>query len=264
VPTRRFVCSLDELPPGGMKLVDAGKFGVGVYNVRGALYAIAEVRQDRGALGPAMGLFQEAGERFPATLWGQRALFAVGWVQFRSQEWGPARAAWLRMAQSPNGQSTPAALYWAARAAEAQGRSSLAAEEYRRVATQYPDSYYGQRGAARINMPLRAAVIPFGEPPAGEVPAYDGYVELEALAQVDDATSQLKAAAESAPPKYRDDLGALLSQRYAQQGDVRQGIATAEQVRDGLGVRIDGKDGGGVARELPRQTAVSTPDFEHV
>ena len=200
-----------------------------------ALYAIAEVRQDRGALGPAMGLFQEAGERFPATLWGQRALFAVGWVQFRSQEWGPARAAWLRMAQSPNGQSTPAALYWAARAAEAQGRSSLAAEEYRRVATQYPDSYYGQRGAARINMPLRAAVIPFGEPPAGEVPAYDGYVELEALAQVDDATSQLKAAAESAPPKYRDDLGALLSQRYAQQGDVRQGIATAEQVRDGLG-----------------------------
>ena len=31
---RRFVCSLDELPPGTMKLVDVGKFGVGVYNVR--------------------------------------------------------------------------------------------------------------------------------------------------------------------------------------------------------------------------------------
>jgi nitrite reductase/ring-hydroxylating ferredoxin subunit len=30
---RRLVCSLDELPPGTMKLVDVGKFGVGVYNV---------------------------------------------------------------------------------------------------------------------------------------------------------------------------------------------------------------------------------------
>lgn len=200
-----------------------------------ALYAIAEVRQDRGDLGPAMGLFQEAGERFPSMLWGQRALFAAGWVKFRSQEWGPARAAWLRMAQTPSGQSTPAALYWAARAAEAQGRSDLAADEYRRVAAQYPDSYYGQRGAARINISLKAAVIPLGDPPAGEVPAYDGYVELEALAQIDDASTELKAAAETAPPKYRQALGALLSQRYAQQGDVRQGIAMAEQVRDGLG-----------------------------
>jgi nitrite reductase/ring-hydroxylating ferredoxin subunit len=43
------VCSLDELPPGGMKLVDAGKFGVGVYNVRGALYAIVNYCSHEGA-----------------------------------------------------------------------------------------------------------------------------------------------------------------------------------------------------------------------
>src|SRR6201994_948564 len=49
VPTRRFVCSLDELPPGGMKLVDVGKFGVGVYNVRGALYAIVNYCSHQGA-----------------------------------------------------------------------------------------------------------------------------------------------------------------------------------------------------------------------
>ena len=46
---RRFVCSLDELPPGGMKLVDVGKFGVGVYNVRGALYAIVNYCSHEGA-----------------------------------------------------------------------------------------------------------------------------------------------------------------------------------------------------------------------
>ncbi len=50
MPTRRFVCSLDELPPGGMKLVDVGKFGRGcVYNVRGALYAIVNYCSHEGA-----------------------------------------------------------------------------------------------------------------------------------------------------------------------------------------------------------------------
>jgi len=36
------VCPLDELPPGTMKLVDAGLILVGVYNVDGELYAIED------------------------------------------------------------------------------------------------------------------------------------------------------------------------------------------------------------------------------
>ncbi len=46
---RRFVCLLDELPPGAMKLVDVGKFGVGVYNVGGALHAIVNYCSHEGA-----------------------------------------------------------------------------------------------------------------------------------------------------------------------------------------------------------------------
>ena len=46
---RRFVCSLDELPSGAMKLVDAGKFGVGVYNVGGSLHAIVNYCSHEGA-----------------------------------------------------------------------------------------------------------------------------------------------------------------------------------------------------------------------
>ena len=46
---RRFVCSLDELPPGAMRLVDVGKFGVGVYNVGGSLYAIVNYCSHEGA-----------------------------------------------------------------------------------------------------------------------------------------------------------------------------------------------------------------------
>lgn len=43
------VCRLDELPPGSMKLVEAGRFGVGVYNVAGRFYAIANYCAHEGA-----------------------------------------------------------------------------------------------------------------------------------------------------------------------------------------------------------------------
>jgi nitrite reductase/ring-hydroxylating ferredoxin subunit len=46
---RRFVCAVEELPPGTMKLVDAGKFGVGVYNIDGVMYAIANHCAHEGA-----------------------------------------------------------------------------------------------------------------------------------------------------------------------------------------------------------------------
>ena len=36
------VAPIDELPPGEMKLVEAGTFGVGVYNCGGELYAIED------------------------------------------------------------------------------------------------------------------------------------------------------------------------------------------------------------------------------
>ncbi|HEU4361780.1 MAG TPA: Rieske (2Fe-2S) protein [Mycobacterium sp.] len=49
MPIRQFVCALDELPPGTMKLVEAGKFGVGVYNVHGSLHAIANYCSHQGA-----------------------------------------------------------------------------------------------------------------------------------------------------------------------------------------------------------------------
>jgi nitrite reductase/ring-hydroxylating ferredoxin subunit len=46
---RRHVCAVEDLPPGTMKLVPAGKFGVGVYNVDGSLYAIANYCAHEGA-----------------------------------------------------------------------------------------------------------------------------------------------------------------------------------------------------------------------
>ena len=43
------MCAIEDLPPGSMKLVQAGKFGVGVYNIDGSLYAIANYCSHEGA-----------------------------------------------------------------------------------------------------------------------------------------------------------------------------------------------------------------------
>jgi nitrite reductase/ring-hydroxylating ferredoxin subunit len=46
---RTAVCSVDELPPGSMRLAPVGQFGVGVYNVGGVFYAIANYCAHEGA-----------------------------------------------------------------------------------------------------------------------------------------------------------------------------------------------------------------------
>jgi nitrite reductase/ring-hydroxylating ferredoxin subunit len=38
---RHVVCRVDELPPGEMKMVPVGKFGVGVFNVAGTFHALS-------------------------------------------------------------------------------------------------------------------------------------------------------------------------------------------------------------------------------
>ena len=45
---RRPVCAIEDLPPGTMKLVQAGKFGVGVYNIDGVAVRDRELLLARG------------------------------------------------------------------------------------------------------------------------------------------------------------------------------------------------------------------------
>jgi nitrite reductase/ring-hydroxylating ferredoxin subunit len=46
---RHVVCAIEDLPPGSSTIVPAGKFGVGVYNIAGTLYAIANYCSHEGA-----------------------------------------------------------------------------------------------------------------------------------------------------------------------------------------------------------------------
>ncbi len=201
-------------------------------------FGIAEAREDRGALGPALALYREAAERFPATRWGSQARWKIGWVAYRQRQWAAASTAWLLLAsQAPDSEAAPAALYWAARALQALGRTAEAIETYRR-ALQYPDSYYGQQAAAQVGTGVRIAVDPSApDVPAGVAPSLDRYRELDLLAQIDDAVRELEAAARTAAPQWRVPVNTLLSQRYAQQDQIPLAIRTAEQVRALTGAR---------------------------
>ncbi len=45
---RTYVAAVEDMPPGTMRLVPVGKFGVGVYNVKGKFTAIANYCPHRG------------------------------------------------------------------------------------------------------------------------------------------------------------------------------------------------------------------------
>ena len=201
------------------------------------LVLVAETRAGRGAVGPAVALYEEAGDRFPATYWGSQALWDAGWLLSRGGQWTAARAAWLHAAAAAAGtDAASAALYWAGRAAAQLGRADLAAESYRRAASLYGDTYYGQQAAARLNVPVRVAVAaPPPDVPPGAVPALDRFRELDDLAQTDDATRELEAAALAPPAGMRPLVLTLLSLRYTAQDAPRRGIGVAEDARAALG-----------------------------
>jgi soluble lytic murein transglycosylase len=201
------------------------------------LFLVAEARAERGATGAAQTLYKETGERFPKTLWGSRALWEVGWLLSRSGQWSAARDAWARAGELSAGTTAAASSwYWAARAATQIGRADLASDSYRRAATLYGDTYYGQQAAAKLGMPMRVAIeSASADVPAGVVPTLDRFRELDALAQTDDATAELEAASLLAPAAERAAVLTLLSVRYTQGGDPRRGINTAEDARDALG-----------------------------
>jgi soluble lytic murein transglycosylase len=201
------------------------------------LYFVAAARADRGATAGAIALYKEAGEAFPRTRWGSRALWQTGWLLWRTGAWAAAGAAWLHAAGVSAGTDAAAASwYWAGTAAAATGHADAAAADYRRAATLYGDTYYGQRAAARLNVPVRAAIADAApDIAAGALPAVDRFRELDGLAQTDDATAELEAAAQTAPAASRPAVLTMLSRRYTDENAPRRGIGVAEDARDALG-----------------------------
>jgi len=195
------------------------------------LYAVAAFREERGAVGPAVALFSEAAARFPGTHWGDRALWEVGWIRYRTHAWTDGLAAWRKLAStSGDVEMASAGSYWAARAARAIGDSAGASAAYLKTATKYPDTFYGQLAAAQTGVPVRLPVAQApSDPPAGELPALDRFRELDSLAQTADATRELEAAAATAPAQDKVAVTLLLGQYYEQQQQTARAIQEAEQ-----------------------------------
>jgi soluble lytic murein transglycosylase len=198
-----------------------------------ALYVIAKAREDRGAIGPALALYRQAGEQFPGTYWGGKALWQVGWLSYQTHQLASAQRAWQDVATAPDPWVAAAGLFWYARVTALLGHKELADTIYRRAAAQYGDTYYGQQAAAHLGVRIRIDVDPDSpDIPPGDVTAIDRFRELDMLAQTADADLELREASTSAPSRYRPFIGLLVSQRLEQQDQARQGIAVAEDVRD--------------------------------
>jgi nitrite reductase/ring-hydroxylating ferredoxin subunit len=72
-PREYVVGRVEDLPPGSVTIIPLGKFGVGVFNVNGAFYALVNYCLHRGApmcRGVVCGL-AEAGEQPYEVVWGR-------------------------------------------------------------------------------------------------------------------------------------------------------------------------------------------------
>jgi soluble lytic murein transglycosylase len=140
---------------------------------------------------------------------------------------------WLKLVETAGDDDMAAAgLYWAARAAGAAGDAASAASDTRGTAERYPATYYGELAASQTGLPTRVPVAdPFPDIPPGAIPSVDRYRELDALAQTQDATEALQAAADGASPSDQPQLTLLLSEAIEKQGQLRSGIGIAEEAR---------------------------------
>ena len=82
---RYVVGKLDELPPGTMKHVPVGKFGVGVYNVGGSFYALTNYCPHRGGplcSGRVIGWAEEGNNPWEVRLTREGEIVRCPWHQW--------------------------------------------------------------------------------------------------------------------------------------------------------------------------------------
>jgi nitrite reductase/ring-hydroxylating ferredoxin subunit len=81
------VCRVEELPEGTHRIVPIGKFGVGVYNVRGSFYAITNYCPHEG--GPLCRGLQSGRTILDEDVPGRQRLVAEdGWLYCPWHQWG--------------------------------------------------------------------------------------------------------------------------------------------------------------------------------
>ncbi|OFW33064.1 MAG: hypothetical protein A3G76_12485 [Acidobacteria bacterium RIFCSPLOWO2_12_FULL_65_11] len=166
--------------------------------------------------------FREMYTKFPAGRYAERAAWKIGWQAYKEGRYAETAstfegAAW-RFARSDY---RPPWLYWAARAHELNGESSLAAARYTLVVADYQHSYYGRLALSRLGgrAPERPVVV--DAPSVALPPNEDVIRSLLALGLYSQAIDELRYAqqvwGDSAP------IQATLAWIYWQQGQSASG-----------------------------------------
>ena len=85
----------------------------------------------------------------------RRALWRLGWLQYQQGAWEAARVRFHMLATTVKDHGWQRqAHYWQARTLGRMGQEDEAQTWYRRVATEWPMTYYGQLSQARLRLPI--------------------------------------------------------------------------------------------------------------
>ncbi len=88
----------------------------------------------------------------------RRALWRLGWLRYQQGDWEDARDHFQTLATTVQDHAWQRqAHYWHARTLEQMGQEDEAQTWYRRIATEWPMTYYGQLSQARLRIPVNVA-----------------------------------------------------------------------------------------------------------
>ncbi len=114
-----------------------------------AFYLAGTLLEDRGETARAMALYEQIAARDESER-GIDALWRLGWSAYRRGDYERAHDVFVEMAARAQPLGTLRPRYWAARSSEQRGEKSVALAEFRKLAADYPFSYYGWRASERL------------------------------------------------------------------------------------------------------------------
>ena len=174
--------------------------------------------EDENKFEEAIARFHQVAKSGAPTPQRLEALWRIGWVQYRTNQYREASATFQEVVDAKDGEWEPQALYWMGRATERESRDK-AKDLYARVCQQYIYTYYCQLSRPRADISPPPITIVEGE--QGQTlalpldkrreverePAYQRAIELKILGLDQDAARELAALTE----RYGRDQEVMLT-----------------------------------------------------
>ena len=181
--------------------------------------------------------FRQLAQLFPQGRYAQRALWKIGWSEYRTGHWAECADTFEKAAAAfQRSDYRPSWVYWAGRSREQLNDAASADRLYGILVADYLNSYYGRlaakqlrarkvepmRMAASVTMDASDAVAAVAERTPGSIPTADVIRQLLAAGLYDDALNEVQWAQKTGGDS--PVLQATLGYTWAQKGDLRKGI----------------------------------------